>query len=74
MCLFYSDGITEAFGGPSGREMYGTQRLKTALATCAGMPVAAVVERLEQLSTAWLAGDIQDDRALLAVQARAVGR
>ncbi|GAA2906956.1 PP2C family protein-serine/threonine phosphatase [Streptosporangium fragile] len=70
VCLFYSDGITEAVGGPTGREMYGTQRLKAALATCAGMPVAAVVERLEQISTEWLAGDVQDDRALLAVQAR----
>ncbi|MGV9771389.1 PP2C family protein-serine/threonine phosphatase [Streptosporangium sp. NPDC003464] len=70
VCLFYSDGITEAFGGPSGREMYGGRRLKDALSTCAGMPVAAVVERLEQLSTDWLGGDVQDDRALLAVQAR----
>ncbi|MEV7013973.1 SpoIIE family protein phosphatase [Streptosporangium sp. NPDC051022] len=69
VCLFYSDGITEAFGGPSGREMYGGQRLKNALATCAGMPVSAVVERLEQISTDWLAGTTQDDRALLAVQA-----
>lgn len=69
VCLFYSDGITEAFGGPSGREMYGLQRLKNALSTCAGMPVSAVVERLEQISTDWLAGTTQDDRALLAVQA-----
>ncbi|MEU8038551.1 SpoIIE family protein phosphatase [Streptosporangium sp. NPDC049078] len=70
VCLFYSDGITEAFGGPTGREMYGAQRLKAALAGCAGMPVAALVERLEQISTDWLGGDVQDDRALLAVQAR----
>ncbi|GAA3097929.1 SpoIIE family protein phosphatase [Streptosporangium carneum] len=69
VCLFYSDGITEAFGGPSGKEMYGTQRLKNALSTCLGMPVSAVVERLEQISTDWLAGTTQDDRALLAVQA-----
>ncbi|WP_440089531.1 SpoIIE family protein phosphatase [Streptosporangium sp. LJ11] len=70
VCLLYSDGITEAFGGPTGREMYGAQRLKAALAGCAGMPVAALVERLEQISTDWLGGDVQDDRALLAVQAR----
>ncbi|GGQ31272.1 PP2C family protein-serine/threonine phosphatase [Streptosporangium pseudovulgare] len=72
VCLFYSDGITEAFGGPSGREMYGGARLKTALAGCAGMPASAVVERLEQLSTEWLAGRVQDDRALLAVRAKGV--
>ncbi|GII76598.1 hypothetical protein Sru01_15800 [Sphaerisporangium rufum] len=67
--LLYSDGITEAFGGPAGREMFGAERLKAALATCAGMPVAAVVERLEQISTEWLAHGEHDDRALLAVQA-----
>ncbi|MGI5161619.1 SpoIIE family protein phosphatase [Microbispora sp. CA-102843] len=69
VCLLYSDGITEAFGGPSGREMFGEARLKEALATCAGMPVEALVERLEQLSSEWLGGTQQDDRALLAVRA-----
>ncbi|KAB8177781.1 PP2C family protein-serine/threonine phosphatase [Microbispora catharanthi] len=74
VCLLYSDGITEAFGGPSGREMFGEERLREALATCAGMPVEALVERLEQLSTEWLGGGPggggqQDDRALLAVRA-----
>ncbi|MEU6414768.1 SpoIIE family protein phosphatase [Microbispora sp. NPDC046933] len=81
VCLLYSDGITEAFGGPSGREMFGEERLKEALATCAGMPADALVERLEQLSTEWLGGGPgggpggglgggqQDDRALLAVRA-----
>ncbi|MEU6424998.1 PP2C family protein-serine/threonine phosphatase [Microbispora sp. NPDC046973] len=76
VCLLYSDGITEAFGGPSGREMFGEERLKEALATCPGMPVEALVERLEQLSTEWLGGGgpgggQQDDRALLAVRAGA---
>ncbi|MEU7984762.1 PP2C family protein-serine/threonine phosphatase [Streptosporangium canum] len=70
LCLFYSDGITEAVGGPTGRQMYGGQRLQSALSTCAGMPASAAVERLEQISTEWLAGDVQDDRVLLAVQAR----
>ncbi|MEV0971269.1 PP2C family protein-serine/threonine phosphatase [Microtetraspora glauca] len=71
VCLLYSDGITEAFGGPVAREMYGDHRLKGALATCAGMPASALVERLEQLSTDWLAGGHQDDRALLAIRAAA---
>ncbi|GAT71188.1 serine/threonine-protein phosphatase [Planomonospora sp. ID91781] len=70
LCLLYSDGVTEAFGGPAGREMYGEQRLKDALATCAGMPAEAVVQRLEQLGTEWLAGGEHDDRALLAIRAR----
>ncbi len=66
--LLYSDGITEAFGSPTSREMCGSARLKTALATCAGMPATAVVERLEQLSNDWLAGGVFDDRALLAIR------
>ncbi|WP_182883027.1 PP2C family protein-serine/threonine phosphatase [Microbispora sp. H10949] len=69
VCLLYSDGITEAFGGPTRREMFGEERLKEALASCAGMPVDALVERLEQISSEWLAGGQQDDRALLAVRA-----
>ncbi|MGC5014413.1 PP2C family protein-serine/threonine phosphatase [Streptosporangium sp. DT93] len=72
LCLLYSDGITEAFGGPTGRQMYGEERLRNALAGCAGMPAAAVVERLEQISTDWLGGEVQDDRALLVVRARPV--
>lgn len=68
LLLLYSDGITEAFGGTTGREMYGASRLKTALATCAGLPARAVVERLEQLNSDWLAGGVFDDRALLAIR------
>ncbi|WP_248962432.1 SpoIIE family protein phosphatase [Sphaerisporangium perillae] len=74
LCLLYSDGITEAFGGATGREMYGMDRLKAALATCAGMPAEAVVQRLEQLTTAWLGHGEHDDRALLAIQAPLAGR
>ncbi len=69
VCLLYSDGITEAFGGPLGRQMFGEQRLKDALATCPGMPARALVERLEQLSTEWLAYGERDDRTLLAIRA-----
>ncbi|GAB1821238.1 SpoIIE family protein phosphatase [Herbidospora sp. RD11066] len=68
LLLLYSDGITEAFGGPTGRAMYGAARLKAALATCAGLPATAVVERLEQLNSDWLAGGVFDDRALLAIR------
>lgn len=74
VCLLYSDGITEAFGGPGGREMFGDERLKEALAACARLPAEAVVARLERLSTEWLGGPdggLQDDRALLAVRAGA---
>ncbi|MFB9248661.1 PP2C family protein-serine/threonine phosphatase [Sphaerisporangium melleum] len=70
LCLLYSDGITEAIGGPGGHELYGVDRLAAALATCAGMPAAAVVQRLEQMTSRWATGGDQDDRALLAIRAR----
>ncbi|MFC7382005.1 SpoIIE family protein phosphatase [Sphaerisporangium rhizosphaerae] len=70
LCLLYTDGITEASGGPAGTELYGTNRLKEALATCAGMPISAVVQRLEEVTTAWTSHGDKDDRALLAIRAR----
>jgi serine phosphatase RsbU (regulator of sigma subunit) len=69
MCLLYSDGVTEARGGPDGREMFGDQRLKDALAECAGMPVEAVVERIELVTSQWLGGGEHDDIALMAIGA-----
>ncbi len=68
-CLLFSDGVTEARGGASGNEMFGTQRLSGALAECARMPVRAVVERVEMLTAQWLGGNEHDDIALLAVGA-----
>ncbi|MDB1089221.1 SpoIIE family protein phosphatase [Streptomyces sp. ACA25] len=72
LLLLYSDGVTEARGGPSGNEMYGDDRLARDLATCAGMPAGAVAERVELLTTQWLAGGAYDDIAVLAVQAAAM--
>jgi len=71
LCLLYSDGLTEARGGPSGTEMWGEQRLHDALATCAGMPAAVTVERLRQLVSDWVHGGTRDDIAMLAVRAPA---
>jgi hypothetical protein len=71
LCLLYSDGLTEARGGPSGTEMWGEQRLHDALATCAGMPAAVTVERLRQLVSDWVRGGTRDDIAMLAVRAPA---
>jgi len=69
MCLLFSDGVTEARGGPGGREMFQDQRLKDALAECAGMPVEAVVERIELVTSQWLGGGEHDDIALMAIGA-----
>ncbi|WBB63502.1 PP2C family protein-serine/threonine phosphatase [Streptomyces sp. WMMC500] len=69
LILFYSDGVTEARGGASGREMYGDERLVDALASCTDMQAASVAERLELLTTEWLAGRPHDDISLLTLQA-----
>ncbi len=69
LMLLYSDGVTEARGGPGGYDPYGDERLARALATCVGMPAGAVAERVEILTTQWLAGRPHDDIAVLALQA-----
>lgn len=40
--IFYTDGITEAFGGPNRRTMFGIEGLDTALERCSGDPDCAV--------------------------------
>ncbi|SCK26881.1 PP2C family protein-serine/threonine phosphatase [Streptomyces sp. WMMB 322] len=69
LMLLYSDGVTEARGGVSGREIYGDERLVNALAGCVGMQAASVAERLELLTTEWLAGRPHDDISILTLQA-----
>jgi serine phosphatase RsbU (regulator of sigma subunit) len=68
-CLLYSDGITEAVGGLTGTEFYGSDRLEQALAGCAGLPAEAVVERVQMLAEQWLASNRRDDMAVVAITA-----
>ncbi len=68
-CLLYTDGVTEARGGPLGDAMFGERRLKRALAECAGMPAEAVVERIQMLADAWIGDGRHDDIAVLAITA-----
>ncbi len=69
LCLLFSDGLTEARGGPLGDELWGEQRLRAALGSCRGMPADATVERLRQLVSDWVRGGTHDDIAMLAVRA-----
>ncbi|WJY54114.1 SpoIIE family protein phosphatase [Streptomyces chengbuensis] len=68
-CLLYTDGITEARGGPLGDVLFGEERLWAALAECAGMPAEAVVERLQMLASEWVGGGPHDDMAVVAITA-----
>lgn len=66
-CLLFSDGVTEAKGGVSGRELFGTDRLKRVLAECGGMPVATMVEHVDMRTSEWLTGGLRDDIALVGI-------
>lgn len=68
-CLLYTDGITEARGGPLGTDMFGEDRLSAALASCAGMPAEAVVEHIMMLTSQWVGGRAHDDIAVVAITA-----
>ncbi|WP_225838620.1 PP2C family protein-serine/threonine phosphatase [Streptomyces sp. NK08204] len=69
LIVLYSDGVTEARGGPGGSEEYGAERLARDLADCAGMPAGAVAERIELRVAGWLVGRAHDDIAVLTLQA-----
>ncbi|MFK4148413.1 PP2C family protein-serine/threonine phosphatase [Streptomyces sp. NPDC004065] len=68
-CLLYTDGITEARGGPLGEELFGEHRLRRALGECAGMPAEAVVERVHMLASEWIGSGRHDDMAAVAIGA-----
>ncbi|NEE28836.1 SpoIIE family protein phosphatase, partial [Streptomyces sp. SID7982] len=68
-CLLYTDGITEARGGPLGDEMFGEARLTEALSHCAGMPAEAVVEHVQMLASEWTGDRAHDDMAVMAIAA-----
>ncbi|WP_043733464.1 PP2C family protein-serine/threonine phosphatase [Streptomyces zinciresistens] len=68
-CLLFTDGVTEARGGPLGDVMFGDRRLRAALAECAGMPAEAVVERVHMLVAEWIGDNRHDDIAVMAITA-----
>ncbi|QLQ40165.2 PP2C family protein-serine/threonine phosphatase [Micromonospora robiginosa] len=69
LLLAYTDGVTEARGGPTELAMFGDDRLRQAIASGAGLPPAALVDRVLQLVDEWLDGQPHDDIAMLAVAA-----
>ncbi|MFD7920884.1 SpoIIE family protein phosphatase [Streptomyces sp. NPDC059740] len=68
-CLLYSDGITEAKGGPQGSELFGEERLRRVLGRCAGMPAETVVERVQSDAAEWVGQGHHDDMAVMAITA-----
>lgn len=68
-CVLYTDGITEAKGGPMGDTLFGEDRLKRALAGCAGMPAEGIVEHVQMLAAQWLGNRSHDDMAVVVISA-----
>ncbi|WP_129843440.1 PP2C family protein-serine/threonine phosphatase [Streptomyces sp. RFCAC02] len=71
VCLLYTDGITEARGGPLGDAFFGDGRLRAALAETAGLPAEAIVEHVQMLVSQWIGPRRHDDIALVALRAPA---
>lgn len=68
-CVLYTDGVTEARGGPLGTDMFGEERLSAVLEQCAGMPAEAVVERIMMVTQQWVNRREHDDIAVVAITA-----
>ena len=68
-CVLYTDGITEARGGPFGTDFFGEERLRRTLVECAGMPADALVERVQMVAAEWAGRSLSDDMAVLAIAA-----
>ncbi|MER0429049.1 PP2C family protein-serine/threonine phosphatase [Streptomyces microflavus] len=68
-CVLYTDGITEAKGGPMGDTLFGDERLKRALSGCAGMPAEGIVEHVQMLAAQWLGNRPHDDMAVVVISA-----
>ncbi|MFE9691355.1 PP2C family protein-serine/threonine phosphatase [Micromonospora sp. NPDC005806] len=67
LLVAYTDGVTEARGGPTELEMFGEARLHQALASGTGLSPSELVARLLQMVDEWLDGQVHDDIAMLAV-------
>jgi serine phosphatase RsbU (regulator of sigma subunit) len=68
-CLLYTDGLTDARGGPMGSEEFGEHRLRRALSECAGLGAEVTVERIQVLTSDWVGGGDHDDMAVVAITA-----
>ncbi|MFC9944014.1 PP2C family protein-serine/threonine phosphatase [Streptomyces pratensis] len=68
-CVLYTDGITEAKGGPMGDALFGEERLRRALSGCAGMPAEGIVEHVQMLAAQWLGNRSHDDMAVVVISA-----
>ena len=64
--VLYTDGITEARGPADA--LFGTDRLRSTLASCATLPVEQLTSRLDDTIQTWTSATPRDDIAVLAIQ------
>ncbi|GAA1653575.1 PP2C family protein-serine/threonine phosphatase [Saccharothrix algeriensis] len=67
--VLYTDGVTEARAGSADRPLFGPQRLAAELRAYRGAPAAVIAERVAQRVTDWVGDRLQDDIAVLVIQA-----
>jgi serine phosphatase RsbU (regulator of sigma subunit) len=65
--VLFSDGVVEARGGPLGDAEFGEERLRAALAGCAGKPAEAGVEHVQMLASQWVGTGRHDDMAVVVI-------
>ena len=65
LLLLYTDGILDA---RTGRETFGEQRLREALAACGGEPAAEALRCIDAAVRAFAPGPVRDDKALMALR------
>ncbi len=66
--VLFTDGITEAFGGDSKRDMFGTNGLHDALTACTGEPTCVIESIHRQLFDHTGSRNRDDDQTIVAVR------
>ncbi|MFC7243199.1 SpoIIE family protein phosphatase [Catellatospora aurea] len=67
--VLYTDGVTEARGRSTGHPLFGPERLAAEIQAYQGAPAAVIAERVAQRVTDWVGDRLQDDIAVLVIQA-----
>ncbi|MEV0457944.1 SpoIIE family protein phosphatase [Catellatospora methionotrophica] len=67
--VLFTDGITEARGRSADHPLFGPDRLAAEIRAYRGAPAAVIAERVAQQVTDWAGDRLQDDIAVLVIQA-----
>ncbi|WP_196278916.1 SpoIIE family protein phosphatase [Catellatospora vulcania] len=67
--VLYTDGVTEARGRSADNPLFGPDRLAAEIQAYRGAPAAVIAERVAQRVTDWVGERLQDDIAVLVIQA-----